>query len=175
MRYSGILKTMNLLDYYLHTNSRRSVASQNNHIYGNGLSGYIHIRQIRDVTNRQLFTCGHYTTISSSLNLLVTRHASLHPDECEVAALSPENVTSFVSVLTTRAQSSVLRMRMILWKVWQLLGYMTEVNVIDYSNLSSYWLRAVACQNVKINVYIFPALIFTMYTEQENIRLQWYS
>ena len=28
-------------------------------IYGNGLSVYIHIWQIRDVTNRQLFTRGY--------------------------------------------------------------------------------------------------------------------
>ena len=29
------------------------------HIYGNGMSVYIHIWQIRDVTNRQLFTGGY--------------------------------------------------------------------------------------------------------------------
>ena len=33
-------------------------------IYGNGLSVYIHIWQIRDVTNRQLFTWGYYIMIT---------------------------------------------------------------------------------------------------------------
>ena len=44
--------------WYPHMNSRRSVTSQNNHTWKWIVSLYpiIHIWQIRDVTNRQLFT-----------------------------------------------------------------------------------------------------------------------
>ena len=47
------------------TNKKRSVTSQNNHIYGNVLSVYINIWQISDVTKRQLFTCKDLFMVTS--------------------------------------------------------------------------------------------------------------
>ena len=47
---------------YIHNIRTGIVGGQWRHkitIYGNGSSVYIHIWQIRDVTNRQLFTCGY--------------------------------------------------------------------------------------------------------------------